>query len=205
MHISEGVLDPLILAGGGALSIAGIVVGLKMMRHDEVPKVGVLTAAFFVASLVHVPIGPASAHLVLNGLVGLLLGWACFPAILVALALQTVFFQYGGITVLGVNTANMALPALLAYLLFRPMLRGGRGWTAAGGFLAGSSGVLGAGVMVALALALTGKPFLPAAQTVLVVHIPVMAVEGIVTSIIVVFIKRIRPEMLFAPKSGEQS
>jgi cobalt/nickel transport system permease protein len=205
MHISEGVLDPAVLAGGGAVALAGVAIGLKMMQHEEVPKVGVLTAAFFVASLVHVPIGPASAHLVLNGLVGLLLGWACFPAILVALALQTMFFQYGGITVLGVNTANMALPALLASLAFRPMLRGGRAWTAAGGFLAGSLGVLGAGVMVALSLALTGKPFFPAAQTVLVVHLPVVAVEGIVTSTIVSFIKRIRPEMLFPQHSSDVS
>jgi cobalt/nickel transport system permease protein len=38
-----------------------------------------------VASLIHVPIGPSNAHLILNGLVGLLLGWGAFPAILVAL------------------------------------------------------------------------------------------------------------------------
>jgi cobalt/nickel transport system permease protein len=59
--------------------------------------------------------------------------------------------------------------------------------------------------MVALSLALTGKPFFPAAQTVLVVHLPVVAVEGIVTSTIVSFIKRIRPEMLFPQHSSDVS
>ena len=48
------------------------------------------TPAIFVASLVHVPVGPSSMHLVLNGLLGLLLGWAAFPAILVGLLLQAV-------------------------------------------------------------------------------------------------------------------
>ena len=59
-----------------------------------------------------------SAHLVLNGLLGALLGFVAFPAITVALLLQALLFQYGGILVLGVNTATMALPPILCYYLF---------------------------------------------------------------------------------------
>jgi cobalt/nickel transport system permease protein len=80
------------------------------MEHKEVPKVAILSSVFFVASLIHVPLGPSSVHLILNGIMGVLLGWTAFPAILVALALQGVLFQFGGITTLGVNTLNMALP-----------------------------------------------------------------------------------------------
>ncbi len=76
-----------------------------------------LAAAFFVASLIHVPIGPSNVHLILNGIVGLLLGWAAFPAILIALVLQAMLFQYGGISTLGVNTIIMALPAVTCGLL----------------------------------------------------------------------------------------
>jgi cobalt/nickel transport system permease protein len=47
------------------------------------------------------------------GIVGLRLGWGAFPAILVALTLQTVFFRFGGITTLGVNTVSMAMPAVI--------------------------------------------------------------------------------------------
>ena len=104
MHISEGVLSGPVLISGGALAAVGTAIGLRKLDYDHIAKAGMLSAAFFVASLVHVPIGPANAHLVLNGLVGLLLGWAAFPAILVALVLQAVLFQFGGITVLGVNT-----------------------------------------------------------------------------------------------------
>jgi len=46
-----------------------------------------------------------------------------FSAILVALALQAVFFQFGGITSLGVNTVIMALPAVACYYIFAPLLR----------------------------------------------------------------------------------
>jgi len=74
MHISEGVLSPAILIGGTVLTTAGVAIGLKKLDQDEIPLIGILSAAFFVASLIHVPVGPASVHLVLNGLLGLILG-----------------------------------------------------------------------------------------------------------------------------------
>ena len=122
MHISEGVLSAPVLIGGGALTAVGTAIGLKRIDYDRIVPVAILTSAFFVASLIHVPIGPGSVHLVLNGLLGLVLGWACFPAILVALFLQAVFFQFGGFTVIGVNALNMAAAAVLAAYLVRPWL-----------------------------------------------------------------------------------
>ena len=89
MHISEGVLSAPVLVSGGALAAAGTAIGLKKIDYDHLARVGILSATFFVASLVHVPIGPSSVHLIMNGIVGLLLGWAAFPAILVALLLQS--------------------------------------------------------------------------------------------------------------------
>ena len=41
--------------------------------------------------------------LVLNGLMGLMLGWAALPAVFTALLLQAVFFGHGGYTTLGVR------------------------------------------------------------------------------------------------------
>src|SRR5512147_1129646 len=79
MHISEGVLSPAVLAGGAGLAAAGCAIGLKKLDYEAIPRVAILSAAFFVASLIHVPIGPVGAHLVLNGLMGLLLGWVAVP------------------------------------------------------------------------------------------------------------------------------
>ena len=119
MHISEGVLSPAVLGAGAVLAAAGIVIGLRKLDYDRLMTVAILAAAFFVGSLIHVPIGPSSVHLILNGLLGMLLGWAAFPSIFVALMLQAILFQYGGITVLGVNTFNMAFPAVVCYYAFR--------------------------------------------------------------------------------------
>jgi cobalt/nickel transport system permease protein len=196
MHISEGVLSWPVLAAGWAGAVAGCWLGLRRMDHEQVMSVGLLAAAFFVASLIHAPIGPASVHLVLNGLLGLLLGWAAFPAILAGLALQSLLFQYGGLTVLGVNTLNMALPAVFCHYCFRGLSRraGWRRWL--GGFGAGALAIALAGVFTAASLAFSDEGFVTAAKALFLAHLPVMAVEGIITAAAVSFLARVQPDML---------
>lgn len=185
------------LLTGAALAAAGVAVGMKKMDPQKIPQAGVLSSAFFVASLIHVPIGPSNVHLIINGINGLLLGWVCFPSIVVALALQAVLFQFGGITVLGVNTVNMALPGLICYCLFSRLIEKDRktaSLTAA--FLCGFLSVCLSGILVALSLLFTEKSFFSAATIILLAHLPVMIIEGIITLFCVAFLKRVKPELL---------
>uniref|UniRef100_A0A7V4G7K7 Cobalt transporter CbiM n=1 Tax=Desulfobacca acetoxidans TaxID=60893 RepID=A0A7V4G7K7_9BACT len=196
MHISEGVLSPQVLAGGWMVTVAGTALGLKKMAPEAVPRVAILSAAFFVASLIHVPVGPVGLHLVLNGLMGLLLGWAAVPAILIALLLQALLFQFGGLTVLGVNTVVMAGPAVFCFYAFRGLLRKGGASAAVGAFACGFTAILLSGLLVAAALITTGEAFERTAELVVLAHIPVMAIEGLVTLFIYLFLQKVRPEML---------
>ena len=198
MHISEGILSPAILTGGAALTAIGVGIGLKNIDYEEIPYIGILTAGFFVASLIHLPIGPASVHLILNGMLGLILGWKAFPAILVGLALQAFLFQFGGITTLGINTLNMALPAVSGYYLFGWGVKksSGRLIFIITAFAAGSFAVFFAGMLVGFSLYLTGEAFLPAAKLLVATHLPVMLLEGILTTICALFLKKARPELL---------
>ncbi len=195
MHISEGILSAPILLGGASLTAVGTLIGLKKLDLDRIMEVSMLTATFFVASLIHVPIGPASIHLVLNGLLGIMLGWACFPAILVGLLLQAVFFQYGGLMVLGVNAVNMALPAVLCFYLTRPLLKSEKTRPLAG-FIAGSGAILFSAVLMALSLAFTDAGFLATAKITILANIPIMVIEGFITMFIVSFIGRVHPNLL---------
>ena len=196
MHISEGILSGPVLISGAAMAVIGTGIGLKKLDYDQIAKAGMLSAAYFVASLIHVPIGPANAHLILNGLVGLLLGWGAFPAILVALILQGVLFQFGGITTLGVNTIIMALPAVICYLIFgRWVLKSTRSATIAA-FACGFIAVLTSGLLVGLSLIFTEENFLEVSGIIVAAHIPVMIIEGIITAVCVGFLRKVRPEML---------
>ncbi len=198
MHIAEGVLSAPVLLVGAVVAAGLTGVGVKKTDQDRIPVVAVMAAAFFIASLVHIPLGPASVHLILNGLMGALLGWACVPALLVGLGLQAVLFQFGGLTVLGVNTVIMAAPALSLGLVLRPVIQGRGVVAVAASFCVGMGGVIGAGCVAALALYASGEEFLSAAQLLLAAHLPVALLEGGVTAIVVGSLKRIRPEVFTA-------
>ncbi|MEG3638506.1 cobalt transporter CbiM [Magnetococcus sp. PR-3] len=197
MHIVDGALAPSILALGGVVAIGGTALGLKKMDADHIPQVGLLSAAFFLASLIHVPIGPSSVHLILNGLVGLVLGWAAFPALLVGLLLQAAFFGFGGLIVLGVNVVNIALPAVLVAAALRPQLAAVQSqkqafyWGVTGGALS----ILFTTLMVALSLFLSGNAFAITAKAVFWAHLPIMVLEGVLTGAAVVLIRRVKPEL----------
>ncbi|AEH44880.1 cobalamin (vitamin B12) biosynthesis CbiM protein [Thermodesulfatator indicus DSM 15286] len=196
MHISEGVLSAPVLMAGALGTCVGTILGLRKISPEKVPQVALLSAAFFVASLVHVPLGPSSVHLVLNGVVGIILGWATFPALLVALFLQAILFQFGGLTTLGVNTFNMAFPGVVVYYLFGPLVRSFNPFAAGvGAFLAGALAVLLSGILVAFELTFTGESFKAAAKLILAAHLPVMIIEGIITVLLVSFLKKVRPEI----------
>jgi len=199
LHLAEGILTPEVLIAGAVASGVGVGIGLYKLDADDLPKAAMMSAAFFVASLIHVPLGPATAHLVLNGLMGLMLGWAAFPAILTALVLQMVFFGHGGITTLGVNTFVMAAPAVACYLMFRaPMRDAGRRAALTIGALSGAAAIVGSGVLIALALVASGDAFRAAAGALLVAHVPIMLIEAFVTSSVVAFLVKVRPEALHA-------
>lgn len=205
MHLEEAVLTvsttgKLLLAGGWAVAALGTAVGLRRLDYQRIPQVAMLSAAFFVASLVHLPLGFASVHLVLNGLVGLVLGWAAFPSLLVALGLQALLFGFGGLTPLGINTVVMALPAVAVFALCNRAARSGRGALACvAGFAAGALGILLGTLLLAGALALAGSALDRLAVVVLLAHLPVAAVEGFVTAGTVLFLRKVRPEVLEAP------
>ncbi len=197
MHISEGVLSAPVLVTGAGITATAVGYSLKKMEYKEVPKVAILSSVFFVASLIHLPLGPASVHLILNGIIGLLLGWSAFPAILVALVLQGILFQFGGITTLGINTLNMALPALVCFYLFQKVVhRKINLLTLILYFLCGFLAVFISAIMVAIALVFTGEPFIQVAKLIIIAHLPIMVLEGILTMFCIGFLKKVKPEIL---------
>lgn len=203
MHISEGVLSAPVLISGAALAAAGVAVGLRRLDHERLMSTAMLAAVFFVGSLVHVPVGLGSAHLILSGLLGMLLGWAAFPAIFTALLLQAVLFQYGGLTTLGVNTVIMAAPAVLCAALFSPLRAKSVYGRRVAAFCCGAFSVAGAGLLAALSLTFSEDGFWLSARLLFVAHIPIMLAEGLVTALAMGFMLKVRPEVFGLRAAGE--
>jgi len=200
MHISEGILSPEVLIAGAVIAIAGTGIGLKKMDYDKMPRVAILSSVFFIGSLIHVPIGPSSVHLILNGLIGIILGWMSFPAILVALTLQSILFQFGGLTVLGINTVNMASPGVIVYFIFNRLIKNKkRIISMIASFSAGTLAVFISAVFTAFSLFFTGEFFIQVAKLMVIAHFPIMVIEGLITLFIVTFLKKVKPEILEVP------
>ncbi len=203
MHISEGVLDAPVLIAGIVAGGAGLAVGLRRLSHEKIPETAILSAAFFVVGAIHVPLGPVTIHLVLNGLLGLLLGWAAFPAIFVGLSLQMTMLQEGGLTTLGLNTFNMAAPAVLAYCVFAALARSEKKPVVyAAGAAAGASAVLLSALLNSASLYLGGQngAFTELAAGFFVAHLPLMLVEACVTAFAVGFVRMVSPDLLGGAK-----
>jgi len=198
MHFPDGVLSTPVVITSGVAAVGGVAYGLRTIDYDRIPRVAVLAAAFFAASLIHVPVGPTSSHLLLNGMMGLLIGWAAFPALLVALLLQAVFFGFGGFTSLGANVLLMATPAILVYYLFGKRIR--KTPSAKGlfsiGLLAGITAIIVTALLGSGLLFLSGKEFVGAVVAILLAHIPVAIIEGFVTGAILSFLHKVRPDIL---------
>jgi cobalt/nickel transport system permease protein len=124
VHLPDGLLTAPWWIGGLVASAAMTIVGAWRIRDEEIPQVALLTAAFFIATSIHVPVpaGPKT-HLLLNGLLGVILGRRALLAIPLGLVLQVALLQHGGYAALGVNACVMALPALLCWFLFAGLRR----------------------------------------------------------------------------------
>lgn len=197
-HITDGILSAEVSIIAGTITAAGVAYALKTMDRDDIPKIALLSAVFLVVSTLRIPLPGASAHLLLAGLMGLVLGWQVFPALLVALVLQLAFFGFGGITSLGANVLNIAAPALLTAMLFRPLLNRyhSKQAKAAVGFAVGLTGVALVGLFLAGSLTLSGQEFFATAQLVLASHAVVMGIEGLVTASALGLVLMIRPDMV---------
>lgn len=202
MHIADGALSTPVMVTANILAAAGVGGCLRRIDYERVPRIGVLAAVFFMASFIRVPIGPSSAHLLLNGLLGILLGSAALPALAVALFLQSVLLGFGGISALGANVLGMGLPAVTVGWLFSKPCRQAATWRQAmtWGALAGAASVMMTCGTLALLLHFSDpKAYAAAVKALVLAHLPVAAIEAVVVGAAVAFLYRVRPDLLDMP------
>lgn len=196
MHIADGIVSGPVIATGFGVTALIAAATMRNVDLEEIPKISVVTAVFFVANFIHIPLVVASIHLILNGLAGVILGKRAFMAIMLGVVLQA-FFGFGGVSVIGVNSVMLGGGALLAYGVWQC-----RHFVSIPnkevifGALAGAMGIFFSGCILALALVTTGEAFITAAQLVLGYHVVLMIIEGAVTGACVGFLLKTKPDLL---------
>lgn len=218
MHIPDGIVPAQVCIAGYGLTGLFTWYSLRQINKKgdpstEIPKASLLTAAFFVASSIYIPIPPSSVHLVLNGLLGVVLGYFAFPAILIGLFFQALVVGHGGLTTLGVNASMMGIPALLSYHIFqlrevgihKKELLDERTTRIRVGLFAFLGGAVGLAIaaLVFTGVVITTVPAdfdfeteRAAIMTLLFLHLPLALLEGTFTAMLAVFLHRVKPELL---------
>ena len=190
MHISEGVLSAPVLLAGWAVTAPAVAAILWRVRQSEIPRIACFSALFFVASFVHLPVGVSSMHLMLSGLVGAFLGSRAILAIFVALFLQGVFFGFGGLSVLGVNTTVIGFPAVLGGLFAAAAKAQGAKMRKIYLFLAGFVPIVCSMLLLDLVLFISGREFFAIATLISLQGAALAILEGIITLFALSFIAK---------------
>lgn len=197
MHVADGVLSGPVWATGFAAAAAIAAVTLRKVDLEDIPKISVVTSVFFVASLIHFPVGPSSLHLILNGLVGIVLGVHAFPAIMLGIVLQAILFGHGGVSVIGVNTVMMGTGAMAAHVVWMQRHRFNfPNRDIAFASLGGAVAIIVSGFILAISLYTTGEALWAMAGIVFVYHIPLMVIEGAVAGACIGFLLKVKPGVL---------
>jgi len=206
VHIPDGMVPGAVSVTGYALTGAAMWFSLKKINQKknprkEIPKVSLLTAAFFIATFILLPIPPASVHPLLVGIIGAILGYYAFPSITIALIFQAALFQHGGITTLGVNAFIFGSSALLSYYLYLVLKKVFRSQIIIG-FLTGITGV----AVTVFFFYIMLVSFIPAnldvqmeqkaIMALVIAHVPLMVLEGLFTALLFRYLQKVKPELL---------
>ncbi|MBD2326684.1 energy-coupling factor ABC transporter permease [Alkalinema sp. FACHB-956] len=214
LHMPDGYLNAATPIAGmvwlGTWALALGLIGLCLRRvqatYDDraVPLMGVCAAFIFAAQMINFPIPMGtSGHLLGGTLAGALLGpWAGSLVMAVVFIVQTLFFQDGGLTVLGANIVNMGLVGTLGgYYLYKGIrcLVGYDRWIGVmvGAAIASWVSVVAASAFCSLQIGLSGTANLGLALGAMVFwHGLIGLGEAAITLLALDYVRRLRPELI---------
>ena len=199
MHIPDGFLTPTVTLT--TVTVSGIVLANSLkkvnaaMKPEQIPLMGLLASFVFLIQLFSFPIiGGTSIHLTGALLISILLGpRSGFIILSVSLLALAILFQHGGIFSLGANILNMAgVGCFLAYWIYKA-IPGKRVSIIIASVLASIISAF----LVALELGVSDMfEFSTGFKSMSLIYGITGMIEGVVTLLILDFIRRIKPELL---------
>jgi cobalt/nickel transport system permease protein len=221
MHIPDGYLSPATCVVMFAAMIPFWYFGLKKLREKinarSAPLVALLAAFSFIIMMFNVPLpGGTTGHAVGGALIAIILGpEVAVIAVSIALIIQAFFFGDGGILAIGANCFNMAvvLP-YVSYAVYQaiagkhPVESARRTVGAfAGGYIGLTIAAFFAGIEFGIQPLLfhtadgtplySPYPFSVAIPAMVIPHMLLASiVEGLVTSLVIVYLQRTNHEIL---------
>ena len=210
MHMADALVVPAVAAGMSVCSLGAAAYSVRQLGKEKedgkIPVMGVMGAFVFAAQMINftIPGTGSSGHLCGGMLLTALLG-PCrgFLTMIGVLLIQCLVFADGGLMALGCNVWNMAFyGCFIGAWIWRGIMKSGvsrRKITVAS--ILGCVFTLQLGSLsVVLETSLSGITALPFAVFLAwmqPIHLAIGAVEGLITSAVLLFIYQSRPELFW--------
>lgn len=208
MHIPDGFLSTRVWAPAWGISIGFLSIFIRkaaaIFKDKMIPLTGVMAAFIFAAQMLNFPVAAGtSGHLLGGVLASVLLGpWIGGVVITVVLIVQCFIFLDGGVTALGANILNMAVVgsagSFFIYNAIAAAFKYNKTGILMGAAVAAWMSVVLASVLCALELGLSAVvPTSTAVVAMSLVHSLIGIGEGVITVLIISFILRVRPDIIY--------
>lgn len=202
MHLPDGIVS-------GGLSFVGYAATLgvhilhyitrwkKELSFDLIPRLSLISAALFIASMIYIPVGVSTVHFSFLGLAGILLGPFSFLAVTIALIFQFVLFYHGGAATLGLNIFNFGMAAMAGGWLFS--LSKNYSSRLLKGIFGVLSGIISKLILIVLGSfsLLSGGYPVEVTYSIIGFHVPVIILEGLITGILVVSLIKVKKGIIY--------
>lgn len=218
MHMADALVVPAVASVMSVCSIGAAGYSVRRIKREEddkkIPLMGVMGAFVFAAQMINftIPGTGSSGHLCGGMMLTALLG-PCrgFLTMIGVLLIQCLVFADGGLMALGCNVWNMAFyGCFIGAWIWKKMMHGGvtgRRITAAS--IAGSVLTLQMGALsVVLETSISGITALPFGTFLALmqpIHLAIGAVEGLITSAVLLFVYQTRPELFWGVDQEEKT
>ncbi len=214
MHIPDGFVDIKTAIATGIVSAGGIGASIYKIKSIFKAKViaimGIMAALIFALQMINFSIpGGTSGHLLGGALAAIMLGpYAGAIVITVVLIVQAFIFMDGGLVALGSNIFNMAIfgvfSAYLIYYLLKKIYAKRTMFYIAVAFASWFS-VVFASFLVAIELGISGTYEMTVTlKAMVLVHMVIGIGEAIITTAIIMFIDRVRPDLILTKSFSER-
>lgn len=208
MHIPDGFLSVKVWVPTWGISIGFLSIFIRkaavVFKDKMIPLAGVMAAFIFAAQMLNFPVAAGtSGHLLGGVLASVLLGpWIGGVVITVVLIVQCLVFSDGGVTALGANILNMAIVgsagSFFIYRFIAAIFKYNKIGILTGAAAAAWLSVVLASVLCAFELGLSGiVPMATAVVAMGVVHSLIGIGEAIITVLIISFILKVRPDLIY--------
>jgi cobalt/nickel transport system permease protein len=206
MHIPDGFVDLKTAITTGIVSAGGIGVSIykikSIFKAKVIAMMGIMAALIFALQMINFSIpGGTSGHLLGGALAVITLGpYAGAIVISVVLIVQAFIFMDGGLVALGSNIFNMAILGVLsAYLIYYLLkkISASRTMFYIAVAVASWFSVVFASFFAALELGISGTYEMAVTlKAMVLVHMVIGIGEAIITTAIIMFIDRVRPDLI---------